>query len=169
MGIIDGQYFGADFKIAEIEVADDAAIAKIVRANLKAKGLDIPGTAYFDTNLDHLSDYYLNDERRYYGILKKDGRVVGGGGMAEMDDIENCAELQKLYLDDSVKGRGLGRGLVAFIMDKAREKGYKHIYLETHTNLDIAIKLYRKMGFKEIPRPDFVVHSTMDTFMIADL
>ena len=34
---------------------DDAAIAAIIRANLERYHLDIPGTAYFDPELDHLS------------------------------------------------------------------------------------------------------------------
>ena len=43
----------------EICKADDAALADIIRSNLKANKLDVPGTAYFDDNLDHLSDFYL--------------------------------------------------------------------------------------------------------------
>ena len=38
-------------------------------------------------------------------------RIVGGVGIAEFVGIEDCAELQKLYLDDSVKGKGYGKGL----------------------------------------------------------
>ena len=36
----------------KIEPADDARIAEIVRANLKHFHLDIPGTAYFDPELE---------------------------------------------------------------------------------------------------------------------
>ena len=34
---------------------DDAAIAALIRGNLKANRLDIPGTAYYDEALDCLS------------------------------------------------------------------------------------------------------------------
>ena len=44
--------------IREITEADNAAVAALVRDNLEAVGLDIPGTAYFDEGLDHLSDFY---------------------------------------------------------------------------------------------------------------
>ena len=43
----------------------DAAMANIVREALKAHGLDIPGTAYFDASLDHLSAYYDRPGRGY--------------------------------------------------------------------------------------------------------
>lgn len=38
----------------EIEKADDERLARIIRDNLEAYHLDIPGTAYFDDSLDHL-------------------------------------------------------------------------------------------------------------------
>ena len=41
----------------------DAALAALIRTNLKAYHLDIPGTVYFDTGLDHLSEYYNNKLR----------------------------------------------------------------------------------------------------------
>ena len=33
----------------------DAAVADLIRTNLKAHHLDIPGTVYFDDGLDHIS------------------------------------------------------------------------------------------------------------------
>ena len=48
----------------KITAADDEAIAKIVRDNLKAKHLDIPGTVYFDPDLDHLSTFYNSDTEK---------------------------------------------------------------------------------------------------------
>lgn len=95
----------------KIEPADDARIAEIVRANLKHFHLDIPGTAYFDPELEHLSAFYDAEpsKRRYFVALDDAGQVVGGAGIAEFEGIEDCAELQKLYLDDSAKGKGCGK------------------------------------------------------------
>lgn len=45
-------------KIRPIEGQDDAPLAQIIRTILKSYGLDIPGTAYFDKELDHLSSFY---------------------------------------------------------------------------------------------------------------
>lgn len=92
-----------------ITTADDAAIAKIIRTNLEALQLDIPGTAYFDPELDHLSAYYNSDEekRNYFIATDEAGKVIGGVGVAEFTNIADCAELQKLYLSDAAKGKGL--------------------------------------------------------------
>ena len=154
----------------EICKADDAALAHIIRTNLKAHKLDIPGTVYFDNNLDHLSDFYLGDKaERFYLIALEKDEVVGGIGLAKLDFFEDCAELQKLYLAESVKGSGIGYTLISMIEDKARELGYKQMYLETHTNLAAAIHVYEKSGYKEIEKPAGVVHATMDKFFIKQL
>lgn len=117
---------------------DDVAIAAIIRANLERYHLDIPGTAYFDPELDHLSSYYNigTDERVYFILTDESGRVIGGAGIAEFPGIDDCAE---------------------------------GLYLETHSNLDVAMHMYEKYGFHLIGRPETVVHSTMDRFYMKEL
>ena len=158
-------------KIIELTKEYDLALAELVRYNLKKNNLDIPGTVYFDDNLNRLSDYYLGDKKkRYYYIVTDDfGKLVGGIGLAEFAFFENCCELQKLYLADEVKGHGLSYKLMALIEEKARELDYKKIYLETHDNLAAAIHLYEKCGFTEIEKPAGVVHATMNRFFIKNL
>ena len=155
----------------EITSGDDAELAKIVRDNLKAHNLDLPGTVYFDDNLDHLSDFYLDEnyKRCYYVLLDNEDNVIGGIGLAEFEFFEDCAELQKLYLTDDFKGNGIGYKLIDLIENKAREYGYKRLYLETHTNLAAAIHIYEKSGFKAIEKPAGVVHAMMNRFYIKEL
>ncbi len=149
----------------------DLALADLIRDNLKKHALDIPGTVYFDDNLNHLSDFYLADhDKRYYCVLIDDeGKLVGGIGLAEFEFFEDCCELQKLYLADEVKGSGLSYRLISLIEDKAKELGYKRMYLETHDNLAAAIHVYERAGFKEIEKPSFVVHATMNRFFVKEL
>lgn len=154
----------------KMKESDNAALAAIIRTNLKAHGLDIPGTVYFDRNLDHLSDFYLEvPKERYYLIATQEGVVSGGVGLAKIELFEDCAELQKLYLDDSVKGHGMGYELVRRIEEKAQQMGYHRMYLETHTNLPAAIHIYEKCGYQEIEKPAGVVHATMNKFFIKEL
>ena len=149
----------------------DMAIAELIRNNLKANKLDIPGTVYFDENLYHLSDFYNMepDKRIYYVLVDEKDTVIGGIGIAEFEGIEDCAELQKLYLDDSVKGKGLSYEMMKIAEESAGKLGYKRIYLETHDNLKVAVHLYEKCGYKEIERPAAVVHSTMNRFFLKEV
>lgn len=158
-------------KICELTSDYDLALADLIRTNLKKYSLDIPGTVYFDDNLNHLSDYYCGDQTgRYYFIVTDDsGKLVGGIGLAEFEHIKDSCELQKLYLADEVKGEGLSYKLMSLVEDKARELGYKRMYLETHDNLEAAIHVYEKCSYKEIDKPVFVVHSTMNRFFTKEL
>ena len=45
----------------------------------------------------------------------KDGQIIGGAGFAKFEGLDDCAELQKLYLVDSVKGKGCGKDLVQLV------------------------------------------------------
>ena len=144
------------------------ALASLVRSALREHHLDIPGTVYFDEGLDRLSEFYSQDKRAYY-VLTENGKLIGGIGLAEFDGFERCCELQKLYLCKSAQGRGLGYEMIRFIEARAKELGFERIYLETHTNLAAAIHIYESSGYREIPRPDSVVHSTMNRFFLKEL
>lgn len=157
--------------IRPIESADNPKIAKIIRDNLEYFHLDIPGTAYFDKELNSLSKYYnaLPEKRRYFIVTDNDNIVIGGVGIAEFNGFENCAEIQKLYLSDVAKGKGLGKKLMQTAEEWARSVGYRNLYLETHTNLSVALKLYERMGFHQIDKPCSTPHSTMNCFYLKRL
>ena len=81
--------------IRRIRPCDDPFIAAIVRANLERFHLDIPGTVYFDPELEHLSQYYqISPGQRAYFILEENkGQVAGGVGIAEFNGLRtarNC-------------------------------------------------------------------------------
>ncbi|MBR5157065.1 MAG: GNAT family N-acetyltransferase [Clostridia bacterium] len=160
----------ANYKIREMMPKDNKAVAELIRYNLKNHGLDIPGTVYFDSVLDNLCVFYSNNEKRgYYVLVDENDQVMGGIGFAEFIPFKYCAELQKLYLADEVKGLGLGYKMISHVENKMTEKGYKASYLETHKNLKIAMHLYEKCGYKKIDRPKEVAHGAMTDFYYKNL
>ncbi len=146
----------------------DSALAGLIRSTLERFKLDITGTAYYDEALDHLSEYYDVPGRAYYVLLDGD-KPVGGIGIAEYAGYPGCCELQKLYLDRSCSGHGLGYEMVRFIEDKARALGYKRIYLETHTNLAAAIHIYEGSGYTSVDNRNEAVHGAMNRFYLKEL
>lgn len=159
-------------KIRPIKSTDNQTIKHILQTDLKAAGLDIPGTAYFDTNLDTLSQFYdETDKRIYYVVVNDNGQVIGGAGCAEFDAEEGIAELQKLYLAPSAQGHHLSYQLIDLVKDFAKKANYKQLYLETHHNLKAAIHIYPKAGFTKLAGPiEPSLHSgAMDGFYIMDL
>ncbi len=157
------------FNFREINKKDNDVIAILIRKTLEEHALDIPGTVYFDEGLNHLSEYYKGENRKYYVLESEDGKVIGGIGYEQLAFIADTAELQKLYLEDVARGSRRGYEMMTFIEEKMREAGYKRSYLETHDNLQAAIHIYEKSGYREIDRPKEVVHSTMNRFFIKEL
>jgi GNAT superfamily N-acetyltransferase len=78
-----------------------------------------------------------------------DDAAVGCGAVRRLD--ETTAEIKRMYVDPSVRGRGIGRALVEALECEARLVGLTTIVLETGTRLASAIKLYETMGYARIP------------------
>ncbi|MCW4050186.1 MAG: GNAT family N-acetyltransferase [Candidatus Bathyarchaeota archaeon] len=53
-----------------------------------------------------------------------------------------------IIVHDSYQGKGLGTVLTQHMLDIAREKGLKKVYLKTNTGNQRAIHVYEKLGFK---------------------
>lgn len=62
----------------------------------------------------------------------------------------DAAEIKRLYLRPDVRGDGLGRRMVQRLIDEARRRGYKEIYLDTAAFMSSAHGLYRSLGFRDI-------------------
>jgi len=82
-------------------------------------------------------------------LVETQGRAVGCGMMERLDD--DSAELARIYLAPETRGQGLGRRIVAALMDAARAAGARRVVLDTGAPHTEAIALYRAMGFVEIP------------------
>lgn len=157
-------------RIRPIEARDDAAIANIIRRNLEAYGLDRPGTAYFDPELDHLSEYYSAAPERAYFVAELDGVVAGGAGASPVAGVMGTAELQKLYVAPEAQRSGIATKLTLAVEDFARSAGFRALYLETHHDLTAAIALYRALGYAEDSKPlPGSPHTTMDVFFKKEL
>jgi GNAT superfamily N-acetyltransferase len=56
-----------------------------------------------------------------------------------------------MYVSPAVRGRGLGRRLVAALETEARALGVQRLVLETGIRQSAALALYRATGFQPIP------------------
>ena len=55
-----------------------------------------------------------------------------------------------MYFDPSIRGRGLGKELLAKMIEKARNMGYMRVYLETASVLKQAVHIYESAGFRPV-------------------
>lgn len=156
--------------IQTLQASDDTAMAAIIRQCLQAAGLDRPGTAFFDPELNHLSRFYAQSSRRAYFVYHDERHILGGCGFAEYEPDRQIAELQKLYLLPQARGQHLGRRLLNYVEAQAKAAGWQQLYLETHTALPVAIHLYETNGYHRLDQPlHQAVHTTMDHFYLKSL
>ena len=60
--------------IRQIKGKDDSIIAGIIRKNLEAANLNVPGTVYFDKEIDYLSKVYVGPESKYFVYTDENDR-----------------------------------------------------------------------------------------------
>ncbi|MBS1597823.1 MAG: GNAT family N-acetyltransferase [Bacteroidetes bacterium] len=156
--------------IREIEPADNAALAVIVRQTLAEFGANRPGTVYYDDTTDHLYELFQAKNSVYYVALM-DGTVMGGAGIFPSAGLENdTCELVKMYLLSMARGKGLGKFLIEQCIAFAKKSGYKHVYLETMPELRKAVGMYEKFGFRYLKGPrGNTGHFGCDVWMMKDI
>lgn len=156
--------------IREIEDKDNETLERIVKDSLESFDLNIPGTAYFDPELDKLSQFYKQQNHaKYWVVVNEADEVVGGVGIAPFDHNTGICELQKLYIIPEAQGQGLSRQLMNKALDFAK-KHYTYCYLETLEKLQTANRLYDKLGFQKLEEPiEGSEHNAMDTWYIKKL
>lgn len=79
-------------------------------------------------------------------------------------------ELKRMYVAPDMRGRGIGRALLARLEDEARHLGLTRVVLETGTRQLEAIELYRSAGFAPIDAyGEYVTSRATSVCMAKDL
>ena len=79
-----------------------------------------------------------------------DGQPVAACGLKPFKP--GICELKRLYCRPQARGHGIGLKLSQAVINKARELGYKHIYLDTDYGLTHANVVYEALGFQDIDK-----------------
>ncbi len=75
-----------------------------------------------------------------------DGKMIACGFGAQE---RGCVGIFDIVVEESMRRRGIGEGIVRGILERAREQGAKTAYLQVMVNNAAAMNLYRKIGFGE--------------------
>ncbi len=79
----------------------------------------------------------------------QDGVAIGTCALLAMED--GAFEVAKMTVSEKCRGQGIGRKLLAHVIEHARKSGSKRLYLETNTKLGSAIHVYESLGFRHLP------------------
>jgi GNAT superfamily N-acetyltransferase len=73
---------------------------------------------------------------------------VGCGALKRLDD--RTCEVKRVYATPAVRGRGVGRAIMAHLETVAAESGYDAVRLDTGDRQPDAVALYLALGYREI-------------------
>ena len=77
------------------------------------------------------------------------GDAIGCVGLRKLE--QDTCEMKRLYVRSEFRGKGAARKLVEGLIGEARSIGYRRLVLDTLPSMEAAHKLYRTLGFREIP------------------
>lgn len=93
-------------------------------------------------------DAHYTAPRGAFWVVRDATRVVGSVGVDRVDD--RTAELHRLYVDASLRGRGIGQRLVETVLDWSRAQGLGRVVLWSDTRFESSHRLYRRLGFAQL-------------------
>lgn len=114
-------------------------------------GLDVglaevyPPEQRFGPNLkpEHL------EEGRGIFLVARDGELAVGCGAIRLLD-PTTAEVKRMYVEPSQRGKGVGWAVLASLEAAAKELEVRRLVLETGIYQEAAISLYRRAGFTQV-------------------
>lgn len=84
-------------------------------------------------------------------VAEADGLLVSTAAL-RVDEAEG--QIVRVSVSQHLRRRGIGRALVAALLEAARTRGIDRIWMETNDDWHDAIGLYRHCGFREFDRRD---------------
>jgi N-acetylglutamate synthase-like GNAT family acetyltransferase len=108
---------------------------------------------YHDDPAKNLKDFWGADRRRRYAVVLHENSsndLVGFAWILAKDGVKDVGELNKLYLRQDYRGKGLGKHILNLMLEEAKVLGFTTMYLITGRELTGAIALYSSIGFVEV-------------------
>ena len=117
-----------------------------------AAGLEAEVEAYISrslaADLADIPQHYLSQAGSRFWVAEVEGRVRGMVAVQRQSADEG--ELRRMSVAADVRRRGVGWKLLETVEAFCREQGYQRITLSTVTQLQPAIAMYRRFGFRQV-------------------
>jgi N-acetylglutamate synthase-like GNAT family acetyltransferase len=98
----------------------------------------------------HLPAMELEDHLENFVVAAAGGRVVGCGGLETYDGCD-AGLVRSMVIDEPLRSSGLGARILTWVLERARVKGIKRLFLFT---VDAA-PFYERFGFLRVTLDDF--------------
>lgn len=119
-------------------------------------------------NLEWLDKYNLTEDHDLMILDDPQGTVIDNGGFiwlakageeiigtaGIMKDTDTVFEIIKMFVSPSWRGKGISKLLIETCLSKAKEIGVEKLILFSNHQLETALKLYEKYGFRHVEVTD---------------
>jgi L-amino acid N-acyltransferase YncA len=130
--------------------ADAAAVTEIYNQGIEER------SATFETEPRTVADLarrIAEDPRRFPVLIAEDGAsVLGWASLGPYRDRQCYAGVGEfsVYIHRNARGRGVGRVLLARLIEAARERGYWKLLSRIFPSNTASLALCRALGFREV-------------------
>jgi putative acetyltransferase len=100
-----------------------------------------------DQDVLQVEEYYLATGGEFW-VIEQENKLVGTGAYYPISRGKNAVEIRKMYLLQSVRGKGLGKYLLQQLEETITLRGFEEIWIETASVLVEAVKLYESCGYQ---------------------
>ena len=136
-------------------VEDAEAVSNLLIEQLREHTIDTPGDA-----VSRVVSGLLADNRRGFILIARQGaRTIGVAYVSFVWTLEHggkSAWLEELYVVPEERNRGIGKALLAAVLQTAEAAGCIAIDLEVDSEHSRAEHLYAREGFAPLPRARWV-------------
>ena len=138
----------SSFIIAPARSATElTSAAALFRAYAASLAIDLSPQG-FALELDSLMNVYGPPGGELL-LAKRGDHVLGCIALKPLEP-PRVGEVKRLFVRPQARGAGVGKALVAAITDAARSLGYQQMVLDTLSQMEGAIGLYKSLGFTPI-------------------
>jgi len=117
------------------------------------------------TEFKDIEKSYMSSEGCHMWVAEWSGEVVGMVGLMRKETHEpGVAELQRMYIVPSCRGKGIGKKLLNELTAHAKRQMIRKIVLATTSTQKPAIQLYKKHGIKLVTVSNVFRDITLKTF-----
>jgi len=138
-----------------IELKDDPALLEDVKKMLREYGnymygdLNlIAGKENFFKELEHFPGNGYRPPLGTFVVAKSGNCVIGCVAIKKFE--KNSCEMKRMFIRPGFRGEGIGGFLCNFAIKWSLKSGYRRILLDTNLEMQEAVRLYYKCGFREI-------------------
>ena len=124
----------------EIRGLNTADLAQVMQLEIEVFGNEAWSESNMKAELGAAHSHYL-------GVFDSD--LVGYAGL-RVSPLDFAADIQTIAVSSKARGAGLGRGLMQRLLQHAAAAGSEQVFLEVKASNEVAISLYRSLGFEQI-------------------